>query len=359
MYPALTVANAIPRRADNAFLYLGRAGSVEQRLAQRAQIPFQAIATGQVRGKAPWIVARSLWRMYRSVGDVRALIRRFQPDAIFVTGGYVSAPVIWAGAAEKIPSVIYLPDLEPGWAIRATARWATRVAVSFPQVTRHFAPGKAIVTGYPVRAAFFTADQKRARAKFQLEPNARTVAIFGGSSGAHHINEAVVTNLVELTRHAQVIHLTGRNDETWVADQAARLPDDLRARVRVFGYLEDDLPDALAAADLVVARAGAATLGEFPALGLPAVLVPGPFAGQFQEPNACFLVERGAAVKVDDTALSRELLPTIRKLFDAPEKLKTMCDAMRALANPDAAANIAKLLAELAIRNSQSAGAQV
>ncbi len=348
MYPALTVANAIPDRAANAFLYLGRADSVEERLARRAQIPFHAIATGQVRGEAPWIVARSLWRMYRSVGDVRVLIRRFQPDAIFVTGGYVSAPVIWAGAAEKIPSVIYLPDLEPGWAIRATARWATRVAVSFPQVTQHFAPGKAIVTGYPVRAAFFTADQKQARARFQLDANTRTVAIFGGSSGAHHINEAVVTNLVELTRRAQVIHLTGRSDETWVAEQAARLPDHLRARVRVFGYLDDDLPDALAAADLVVARAGAATLGEFPALGLPAILVPGPFAGQFQEPNARFLVERGAAVRVDDAALSRELLPTIQKLFDAPEKLKTMRDAMRALASPNAAQNIATLLQQFA-----------
>ncbi|MCI0477976.1 MAG: UDP-N-acetylglucosamine--N-acetylmuramyl-(pentapeptide) pyrophosphoryl-undecaprenol N-acetylglucosamine transferase, partial [Anaerolineales bacterium] len=371
VYPALTVVNAILARAanvmlseakhlvvadeilrsaqnDNTFLYLGRANSVEERLAQRAEIPFRTIATGQVRGKAPWIVARSLARMVRSVGAVRAIIRDVTPDAIFVTGGYVSAPVIWAGAAEKIPSVIYLPDLEPGWAIRVTARWATRVAVSFPQVTRHFAPGKAIVTGYPVRREFFTTDQKRARAKFQLDPNVHAVAIFGGSSGAHHINQAVVANLSGLARRAQVIHLTGRNDETWVADQAACLPDDLRARVRVFGYLDDDLPDALSAADLVVARAGAATLGEFPALGLPAILVPGPFAGQHQEQNARFLVERGAAVKVDDAALSRELLPTIQNIFDAPEKLKTMRNAMRALANPNAAANIASLLQQLA-----------
>jgi UDP-N-acetylglucosamine--N-acetylmuramyl-(pentapeptide) pyrophosphoryl-undecaprenol N-acetylglucosamine transferase len=346
-------------RNDNPeFLYLGRAQSVEERLAQRAEIPFQAIATGQVRGKAPWIVARSLWRMYHSTGAVRAIIRRFKPDAIFVTGGYVSAPVIWASAAEKIPSVIYLPDLEPGWAIRATAHWATRVAVSFPQVTRHFAPGKAMVTGYPVRDEFFTTDQTRARARLKLDPAARTLAIFGGSSGAHHINQAVVANLPELAQLAQMIHLTGTADEIWVKDQVARLPTDLRARVRVFGYLDDDLPDTLAAADLMIARAGAATLGEFPALGVPAILVPGPFAGQFQEPNARFLMERGAATKVDDAALPRELIPMIRQLFDAPEKLKAMRDAMRALANPDAAANMAQLLGELAIRNLQFAGAQ-
>jgi UDP-N-acetylglucosamine--N-acetylmuramyl-(pentapeptide) pyrophosphoryl-undecaprenol N-acetylglucosamine transferase len=358
VYPALTVASAIQARADNAFLYLGRADSVEGRLAQRAQISFQAIGTGQVRGMAPWVVARSVWRMYRSVGDVRAIIRRFEPDAIFVTGGYVSAPVIWAGAAEKIPSVIYLPDLEPGWAIRATARWATRVAVSSREVSRHFAPGKAVVTGYPVRDAFFATDQKRARTKFQLDPDTRTIAIFGGSTGAHHINQVVVANLTGLARLAQVIHLTGRNEETWVADQAARLPDDLRARVRVFGYLDDDLPDALASADLVVARAGAATLGEFPALGLPAILVPYPYSGKHQERNARFLVERGAAIKVDDAALQRELIPAIQELFEAPEKLTMMRDAMRTLANPDAATNIAKLLMELAIRNLQFAGVQ-
>jgi UDP-N-acetylglucosamine--N-acetylmuramyl-(pentapeptide) pyrophosphoryl-undecaprenol N-acetylglucosamine transferase len=354
VYPALTVASAIqkqsatrPGRADNAFLYLGRANSVEERLAQRAQIPFQAIETGQVRGMAPWIAARSLWRMYRSVGAVRAIIRQFKPNAIFVTGGYVSAPVIWAGAAEKIPSVIYLPDLEPGWAIRVTARWATRVAVSFTQVARHFTQGKAAVTGYPVREAFFTTNQKRARAKFQLDPNARTIAIFGGSTGAHHINQAVVANLSELTRIAQVIHLTGRNDETWVNEQVARLSDDLRTRARVFGYLDDDLPDALSAADLIVARAGAATLGEFPALGLPAILVPYPYSGKHQEQNANFLVERGAAIKVDDAALQRGLIPTIQKIFDASEQLKNMRDAMCALAQPQAAENIAALLQSL------------
>ncbi len=132
MYPALSVAAAMPSPATNNFLYLGRANSIEERLAQRAQIPFQPIQAAQVRGLAPWRAAQNLGRLYQSIGRIRAIMRGFKPTAIFVTGGYVSAPVIWAGAAEKIPSVIYLPDLEPGWAIRATARWATRVAVSFP-----------------------------------------------------------------------------------------------------------------------------------------------------------------------------------------------------------------------------------
>lgn len=353
MYPALTVARALRARGEHAFLYLGRADSVEARLAPRASIPFRAIETGQVRGQAPWIVARSLARMYRSIGAVRAFIREFQPAAIFVTGGYVSAPVVWAGAAEHIPRVIYLPDLEPGWAIRVTARWATRVAVSFPQVARHFAPSQAVVTGYPVRAEFFTADPKRARARWRLEANAPTVAILGGSSGAHNINRAVVMNYVALAQLAQVIHLTGQRDEAWVRGEVEQLSPDLRARVRVFGYLDDDLPDALAAADVIIARAGAATLGELPALGIPAILVPGQFAGQHQAQNARFLVERGAAVQVDDAALKEKLIPALGDLFAAPEKLNTMRAAMRALANPRAAQNIAELLEQLASPSSK------
>lgn len=353
MYPALAVVAEIRKHGTEPaeFLYLGRGGAIEERLTQRALIPFQSIQAGGIRGLSPWTAARNLWRLIKSTGRARAAIRAFKPHVTFVTGGYVSAPAIWASAAEHIPSVVYLPDLEPGWAVRVTSRWADRVAISFPEVARHFAPGKTVVTGYPVRAEFFQTDRARARRIFHLDPDIQTVTIFGGSSGAHHINQAALINLVELTRLAQVIHLTGPNDEAWVNEEVGRLPGDLRARVRVYGYLDDELPDALSAADIVVARAGAATLGEFPALGLPAVLVPGPFAGLHQERNARFLVERGAAMQVDDSALSAELIPTLRGLFDAPEQLQKMSAAMRALAQPCAPARIAELLRSMAGAN--------
>jgi UDP-N-acetylglucosamine--N-acetylmuramyl-(pentapeptide) pyrophosphoryl-undecaprenol N-acetylglucosamine transferase len=330
-------------------LYVGRAGAIEERLAQRARIPFRAIRVVGVRGLAPWIAVRNLGRLLLSVGTVRAIIRTFKPSAIFATGGYVSAPVIWAGAAEHIPSVIYLPDLEPGWAIRATAHWASKVAISFPEVSKYFPERKTVVTGYPVRAEFFQTDRVRARAMFHLDTDARTVAIFGGSRGAHHINEAAVANLGDLARLAQLIHITGRDDEAWVNARVQALPDDLRARVRVFGYLDDELPHALAAADVVVARAGAATLGEFPALGLPAILVPYPHAGGHQERNAGFLIDHGAAIRVDDAALSRDLMPTLKNLFGAPEQIQRMGGAARALAQPQAAATIVALLQSLAM----------
>lgn len=355
VYPALTVAQAvqsqgIEKRERVELLYVGRTASVEERLATRAQVAFQSIQVGGVRGLAPWTAARNLWHVYQSIGRVRAMIRSFKPTAMFATGGFVSVPVIWAGAVEHIPSVIYLPDLEPGWAIRTTARWTTHIAVSFPEVEKHFTRGKVVVTGYPVRSEFFNIDKRNARTKFNLDPALQTVTIFGGSTGAHHINQAAVANLVTLTQTAQVILITGHNDETWVKEEAARLPGDLRTRIGVFGYLDEDLPHALAAADIVVARAGAATLGEFPALSLPAILVPYPYAGKHQERNAQFLVARGAAVRVDDAALTSDLVPTLKKLLDAPGRLESMSVAMHALAQPRAGSNIATLLYSIEAR---------
>jgi UDP-N-acetylglucosamine--N-acetylmuramyl-(pentapeptide) pyrophosphoryl-undecaprenol N-acetylglucosamine transferase len=244
--------------------------------------------------------------------------------------------------------VIYLPDLEPGWAVRATAPWATRVAVSFKEVVEHLPKGKAVVTGYPVRSEFFSTDRAHARRMFHLDPAARTVTIFGGSRGAHHINQAAMANLGELTRLAQIVLITGREDEEWANQQVQSLSADLSARVRVYGYLEDQLPHALAAADVVVARAGAATLGEFPALALPAIVVPYPHAGRHQERNADFLVERGAAVKVNDDDIDKGLVSTLSSLLNAPEKLKKMAQASHAIAEPHAAANLVALLRSLA-----------
>lgn len=347
MYPALAVVAELRTRenpANSALLYVGRAGAIEERLAQQAQIPFQGIDAGGVRGLAPWTAVRNLSRLLRSISRVRAIIRAFKPDAVLATGGYVSAPVVWAAAAEHVPSVIYLPDLEPGWAVRATAFWATRVAVSFPEVVRHFSRGKAVVTGYPVRAEFFNIQRATARRAFQLDPDARTVTIFGGSRGAHHINQAVVTNLRRLAELAQLILITGRDDEEWATKEAQALSPELCGRVRVFGYLDERLFSALAAADVAIARAGASTLGEFPALGLPAVLVPYPYAGKHQERNARYLTDRGAAVQVDDAVLPQLVVPVLQSLFASSGKLEEMSRAARALSQPHAAVNIATLL---------------
>jgi UDP-N-acetylglucosamine--N-acetylmuramyl-(pentapeptide) pyrophosphoryl-undecaprenol N-acetylglucosamine transferase len=200
-----------------------------------------------------------------------------------------------------------------------------------------------------VRAEFFAADRAEARKAFGLEKEIKTITVFGGSRGAHSINLALSQCLERLLEVGQVIHICGPLDAEWVMERGGQLPDQLRNRYRAYSYLHEEMPGALAAADLVVARAGAATLGEFPALGLPSILVPYPYAGQHQELNADYLVSRGAAVKIADADMGEKLLPTILELLNDEAALAGMSERARALARPDAAQRIAQELRQLVI----------
>ncbi len=330
-------------------LYVGQGGGVEEDLAERAGIPFSAIETGQIRGRTPWEAARNLARMQRGAAQAAARIRDFRPDVVLLTGGYVSAPVAWAAWRAGLPVLIYLPDLEPGLEIRVTSRFATKVAVSFPEAAGFF-PGKAVITGYPVRPELWEATRSSARAALGLPDDRPVLLVFGGSHGARSINQALTAALPELLPRCDVVHISGTLDWPSVQEwaQGTNLAPALQKRYHAYPYLHDAMTDALRAADLVVARAGASTLGEFPALGLPSILIPYPYAGQHQENNARYLAERGAARILPDAELAAQLVPTVLGLLDDPAKLAEMGRAAAVLARPDAAANIAGLLVTLA-----------
>ena len=166
---------------------------MEERLAARADLPFRPIETGQLRGRAPWAAARSLWRMRSGLQRSLQLMQSFSPDVVLVTGGYVCAPVVVAARRRGRPVLIYLPDLTPGLAVRWLSRLAQQVAVTCPEAARFFG-SKAVVTGYPVRPALLEAAGNRAAARlgFELDERERTLLVFGGSRGARSINQALI-----------------------------------------------------------------------------------------------------------------------------------------------------------------------
>jgi UDP-N-acetylglucosamine--N-acetylmuramyl-(pentapeptide) pyrophosphoryl-undecaprenol N-acetylglucosamine transferase len=223
-----------------------------------------------------------------------------------------------------------------------------QVAVSFDQVLKFFARGRATVTGYPVRQEFFQATRERGQRHFHLDSGLPVLTVFGGSQGANALNKAMRTNAPALLSEMQVIHICGARDYTAIAAGRQELPERLSARYHVFEYLIQDMPLALAAADVVVARAGAATLGEFPAVGVPSVLVPGLFAQGHQDKNADYMVTRGAALKLPESALATEFVPTLVALVHDQPQLARMSQATRRIAEPDAAKRIAALLQEYA-----------
>jgi UDP-N-acetylglucosamine--N-acetylmuramyl-(pentapeptide) pyrophosphoryl-undecaprenol N-acetylglucosamine transferase len=340
--PVLNLTNRVSTNSE--VLFVGREGSAEERIAADLQIPFAGIRVGGIRGKGAVTQARNVSQMANAARDAGNLIAHFKPNLVLATGGYVSAPVLWAAWRKKIPIVIELPDLEPGWAIQATWRLSRQVAVSFDEVLKHFGRGRATVTGYPVRAEFFAVERRAAQKRFQLAEDMPVVTVFGGSQGAHALNEAVRRELQPLLRETQLIHISGMNDAATLKAERAGLSQEMAGRYHVFDYLKEEMPAALKAADVIVARAGAATLGEFPAVGVPSILVPGLFAEGHQRRNAEFMEKRGAAITLSEKVLPEVFGRTVLGLVRDERRLNEMRVAVRRMARPDAAQRIGELV---------------
>ncbi len=354
MYPALAAVAELKQKPDApALMWVGSIGGMEEALVQRENLPYKAISAGGLRGKNPLTVIKNLISLARGYRHSRQLIRQFQPDVLLMTGGYVGVPVTLAAWRTGVPVVIYLPDIEPGLAIKFLARFAGRVAVTAAEAQAHFKPGQTVVTGYPLRpdlsAATEQPDRARqaARQRLGLTDDLPVLLVFGGSRGAHSINRAVTAHLVDHLRMAQLLHITGTLDEAWVQTCRRELPSKLQARYYVWPYLHEQMVDALLAADLVISRAGASVLGEFPAAGLPAILAPYPYAGAHQMVNANYLAQNGAAIIIKDAKLQTQLKETVQDLWENPHQLHAMRTASKKLAQPQAAAQLAQVVAEV------------
>jgi UDP-N-acetylglucosamine--N-acetylmuramyl-(pentapeptide) pyrophosphoryl-undecaprenol N-acetylglucosamine transferase len=276
----------------------------------------------------------------------RNILREFKPDVLFFTGGFVAAPMALAG--RHIPTVLYVPDIEPGLALKFLSRFADVITVTASESNRYFShPKKLILAGYPLRADLSSWSREKAAHHFGLTTAKPTLLVTGGSKGARSINMAVLKHLNELLEITQIIHITGSLDWPVVEKAAQELPEALRSQYHVMPY-SHEMGAALAAADLVVSRAGASALGEYPFFNLPAVLVPYPYAWRYQKVNADYLAQQNAALILQDEVLEDKLLPVIHDLLLNKNKLDAMRIAMKKLSRPLAANVIASQLVELA-----------
>jgi UDP-N-acetylglucosamine--N-acetylmuramyl-(pentapeptide) pyrophosphoryl-undecaprenol N-acetylglucosamine transferase len=321
---------------------------MEAELVSRHDIAFIGLPGGGLHGIRLLNAVRNGWDLARATFVAQGHLKRERPSAILTTGGYVSGPVALAARWAGVPLMVFLPDIEPAQSVRFVGRMAQRVATTVEDSASYFAEGKAIATGYPLGSRVTQWTRNEGRAALDLPADARVLLVFGGSRGARSINRALMANLDSLVDWAYVVHITGTLD--WPEVEATRktLSDATLARYRAFSYLHDRMGGALAAADLVISRSGAGTLGEFPYFGLPAILVPYPYAWRYQKVNAQWLVDRGAAVLVEDAELEAQMLPTVRKLFEEETRLNEMSEAARSLARPDAAKRVAEHLLDLA-----------
>jgi len=359
IYPALTAVSELETLgvSREQILWVGTQGEMEEKLVPRAGLKLQTIQGGAVVGVPLAERVKNLAKLTWSVGTAHNLIRQFKPDVMLMTGGYMAAPVALAARLHGVPIVIFLPDVEPGSAIKSVMPLAQKVACT-TNLSQEFVPAeKLVVTGYPLRPEIrAAADLSRAEAlaQFELADGRPTLLVFGGSRGSWNINKALMDSLPDLLAHIQIIHVSGTLTWPQVEENANTLPGDLRQWYRPYPYLHEEMGAAFRAADLAVARAGASMLGESPAFGLPTILVPLAFAWRYQKVNADYLTERGAAVQSTDERLPDELTELVLGLLQDPARLEQMRQAAQALAVPQAAANLAQVIQRAANLDKES-----
>jgi UDP-N-acetylglucosamine--N-acetylmuramyl-(pentapeptide) pyrophosphoryl-undecaprenol N-acetylglucosamine transferase len=333
-------------------VWLGGHRGLEADLVRGAGIPVRRLALRSLRTVDLSVHAvLDPVRLAVSVPQAAAILAAERPAAILTTGGYVSVPTLLAAAPLRIPVVLWEGNAIPGRAVRATARLADALAVSYEAAGNALAAAgrPTFVTGTPIRdvTAISRAD---ARARLDLPADAPTILIFGGSQAVRRFNAAVIDALPRLVERVHVLHVTGESGYAAALAQREQLPADRRSRYRPYPFLRDDMLAALVATDLVVGRAGSSTVAEVTALGIPAVIVPYPHAAGHQGANAEILAAAGAARIVADEAFDADALVAASKiLFEEPTRI-AMAAAARRFGRPGAADAIAALVLALAER---------
>ena len=336
--PALAVARELKARYSAEVLFVGTARGMENRLVPQAGFPLELVQVGALKNVSLATRLRTLFDLPRAVLQARRIIRRFRPDVVVGVGGYASGPAMAAAILGRIPTLAFEPNLVPGFANRVVGRWVSAGAVHFEQTRGYFR--NARVVGVPVRPEFFNVS-------VSTQSHPPTLLVFGGSQGAHAINQVVPAAISAVRGRLpdlRVIHQTGERDyrDVQAAYSRAGVPAEVSAFI-------DGMPQAFAQADLLVCRSGASTVAEVTAAGKPAIFVPFPRAADdHQRRNAEAIAEAGAAVLIPESELTPErLAKTVTELLTNPVRLQEMSAKARTLGHKDAAAQMAEMVARL------------
>lgn len=339
--PALALADVLTERGHQVS-FCGSNRGLEGDLVLRAGYDFSGIRIRGFTRRLGWSTLKTLGSLPPAGYDAWRLLRRLRPGCVVGVGAYASGPVVAEAAVCRIPTVAVEMDSYMGWTNRILSRLVDRVCLSYPDPSR--GEPRFVYTGRPLRPALLKATREEGIRRFALDPGVPVLLVFGGSLGAHTLNEATVGAFAGRRTPFQIIHVTGERDYAGVAD-ALRRPG-ANGLYQVFPYL-DDLPLALAAADAVVSRAGG-SVAEVLAKGVPALLVPYPSAaGDHQTKNATAVVNEGAARMVADNDLAPDRLTQEVEVLLDPGVNKNMRAAALRLARPDATGRIVDLIVEL------------
>lgn len=358
IYPALAVATQLQTEYEAEILYLGSDDGLETRLVPEAGFRFATIQAGKLQRFVSWKTVKGIARVPLGIAQALRIVRAFRPDGVFTSGGYVAVPAGLAARLNGVPFLMHQQDVPPNLSNRLIAPFATRISVAFADSLRYFPAHKSLHLGNPVRQAILAVRQiapRQARVQLGLAAELPLLLVTGGSQGARHLNQTVCRALPELLSQCQVLQISGSNLFEETRELAERclvgLDEETRQRYRLVPYMDAEMPLALQASELVLCRAGAATLSELAVLGKPGVLVPLPPAigGSPQEVNAAmFGRHKAAEVILNDNLQPEILINRINSILTSPASLLAMAEAARRLGRPDATQAIVQQMVELA-----------
>jgi UDP-N-acetylglucosamine--N-acetylmuramyl-(pentapeptide) pyrophosphoryl-undecaprenol N-acetylglucosamine transferase len=336
----LAVADAVKELVPSARLvFVGTDKGMETKLVPERGYELELLRVLPIRGGGVLGALRGVGRAAGSIPEARGIVARIAPSVVFSIGGYAAGPIGLAARTLGVRLALMEPNAEAGLANRLIAPFVQRAYIAFPESQRYFKPAITLQTGAPLREGFEPAP-------YRAHSGVLSVLVLGGSQGAKSLNEAVPRALGQLGQGVHVVHQCGRTHEVAAVSVYNELGFGQRAQVVPF---IEDMPSALAAADLVIGRAGAGAVGEICAVGRPSLLVPYPYAGDHQKLNADSIAREGASIWVPSAEATPERLASeLRKLMNDPSRLVSMAENARRIGKPHAAHTIAKDLLKLA-----------
>ena len=340
--PGLAIAQELKKNYNGEVLFIGTSRGIENRLVPAAGFDLRLVKVGALKNVSLSTRVKTMFDLPRAVWESRRIFSEFRPEVVIGVGGYASGPAMLAAILRRIPTLAFEPNVVPGFANRVVARFVSEAAVHFSETAKYFR--RCSVTGVPVRQEFFGVSNNH-----DATP---TLLIFGGSQGAHAINQAVLDAMALLRQripNLHIIHQTGERDYNHAQAAYAASDEHAEGEVEVYRFI-DDMPSFFGHADLLLCRSGASTVAEIAAAGKPAIFVPFPRAADdHQKRNAEALEKAGAAVMLEESKLTSEtVVDVLASLLNNPSRLAEMGDAARSLAHPGAARDIAAMAARLA-----------
>lgn len=342
IYPAIAIANKIQDSIKNAqILFVGTEKGLERELVPKAGYRLETITISGFKRKLSMDTLKSVRDLFWGIKDAVSVIKKFKPDIVIGTGGYVCGPVVFVASLMNIKTLIHEQNVIPGVTNKILSRFANKILVSFDDSKKYFHnSSKIVVTGNPVRNDFIHFDKVQLRKELNIHDDRLVVTSFGGSRGAEKINDVMMEVIKRLNdrKDIHIFHITGEIHYHGVMEKLEKSEFVFGSNISVQPYAHD-MPKLMGASDLIISRAGAITLAEITAMGLPSILIPSPYVtNNHQEYNARVLEKNGAAVVLLEKDLNDKNIVDLLQLFlKDRQRLEDMAFKSKALGKTNAA----------------------